>query len=61
MLIRNDQLFTLPVAVSLFVTQLQFNWAVIQAAAVLLAVPGLLLLLLGQRYLVRGFGGGLAN
>lgn len=61
MLIRDDKLFTLPVAISLFVTQLHFNWAVIQAAALLLAVPGLLLLLGGQKYLVRGFGGGLAN
>jgi len=62
MLVRDNQLLTLPVAVSLFVTQLQFNWAVIQSGAILLAVPGLALLLLGQRYLVRAFGGGgLAN
>jgi multiple sugar transport system permease protein len=61
MLIRDDKLFTLPVAISLFVTQLHFNWAIIQAAALLLAVPGLLLLMVGQRYLVKGFGGGLAN
>jgi multiple sugar transport system permease protein len=57
-LIRDDKLFTLPVAISLFVTQLHFNWAIIQAAALLLGVPGLLLLLFGQRYLVKGFGGG---
>jgi multiple sugar transport system permease protein len=62
MLIRDDQLYTLPVSVSLFVTQLHFNWAVIQGAAILIAVPGLVLLVLGQRYLVRAFGGGgLAN
>jgi multiple sugar transport system permease protein len=61
-LIRDDKLLTLPVAISLFVTQLHFNWAVIQGAALLLGVPGLLLLLFGQRYLVKGFGGGgLAN
>lgn len=62
MLIRDDKLFTLPVAISLFVTQLHFNWAIIQAAALLLGLPGLVLLLVGQRYLVKGFGGGgLAN
>lgn len=61
-LIRDDKLFTLPLAISLFVTQLHFNWAIIQAAALLLGVPGLVLLLLGQRYLIKGFGGGeLAN
>ena len=58
MLVRDNQMLTLPVSVSLFVTQLQFNWAVIQSGAILLAVPGLILLLLGQRYLVRAFGGG---
>jgi len=61
MLIRDDKLFTLPVAISLFVTQLHFNWAIIQAAALLLGLPGLVLLLVGQRYLVKGFGGGVAN
>jgi multiple sugar transport system permease protein len=34
----------------------------IQAASVLLALPGLLLVLFGQKYLVRGFQtSGLAN
>jgi multiple sugar transport system permease protein len=37
------------------------SWVIIRAAALLLAVPGLLLLMVGQRYLVKGFGDGLAN
>jgi multiple sugar transport system permease protein len=62
MLIRDNALFTLPLSVSLFVTQLQLNWAVVQAAALFLAVPGFFLVFLGQRSLLRGFGaGGLAN
>ncbi|MGD9942080.1 MAG: carbohydrate ABC transporter permease [Burkholderiaceae bacterium] len=62
MLIRDDQMFTLPIAMSLFVQQMDLNWALIQAANVLLALPGLLLVLFGQKYLVRGFQtSGLAN
>lgn len=62
MLIRDDQMFTLPIAMSLFVKQMDMNWALIQAANVLLALPGLLLVLFGQKYLVRGFQtSGLAN
>jgi multiple sugar transport system permease protein len=62
MLIRDDQMFTLPIAMSLFVQQMDLNWAIIQAANVLLALPGLLLVLFGQKYLVRGFQTtGLAN
>jgi len=62
MLIRDDQKFTLPISMGLFVQQMQMNWAVIQAANILLALPGLLLLLFGQKYLVKGFEtGGLAN
>jgi len=62
MLIRDDQKFTLPIAMSLFVQQMELNWAVIQAANFLLALPGLLLVLFGRKYLVRGFQtSGLAN
>ncbi|ADH91587.1 binding-protein-dependent transport systems inner membrane component [Ancylobacter novellus DSM 506] len=62
MLIRDDKNFTLPIAMSLFVQQTELNWAVIQAANFLLAVPGLLLVLFGRKYLVRGFQtSGLAN
>lgn len=62
MLIRDDQMFTLPIAMSLFVQQMDLNWALIQAANVLLALPGLLLVLFGQKYLVRGLQtSGLAN
>ncbi len=62
MLIHQDQQFTLPLAMSLFVQQMQMNWAIIQGASILLALPGLLLLLFGHRYLVKGFAaGGLAN
>jgi multiple sugar transport system permease protein len=62
MLIRDNSLFTLPLSVSLFVTQLQLNWAVVQAAALFLAVPGFFLVFVGQKSLLRGFGaGGLAN
>lgn len=62
MLIRDDKMFTLPIAMSLFVQQMDLNWAMIQAASVLLALPGLLLVLFGQKYLVRGFQtSGLAN
>ena len=62
MLIRDNALFTLPLSVSLFVTQLQLNWAVVQAAVLFLAVPGFFLVFGGQRSLMRGFGaGGLAN
>ncbi|MDB5741848.1 MAG: binding-protein-dependent transport system inner rane component [Polaromonas sp.] len=62
MLIRDDKMFTLPIAMSLFVQQMDLNWAVIQAANILLALPGLLLVLFGQKYLVRGFQtSGLAN
>lgn len=62
MLLRDDQMFTLPIAMSLFVEQMDLNWAVIQAANVLLALPGLLLVLFGQKYLIRGFQtSGLAN
>lgn len=62
MLIRDDQKFTLPIAMSLFVQQMELNWAVIQAANFLLALPGLLLVLFGRKYLMRGFQtGGLAN
>lgn len=62
MLIRDDQKFTLPIAMSLLVQQMELNWAVIQAANFLLALPGLLLVLFGRKYLVRGFQtSGLAN
>ncbi len=62
MLMRDDQMFTLPIAMSLFVQQMELNWAVIQAANFLLALPGLLLVLFGRKYLVRGFQtSGLAN
>lgn len=62
MLIREDTKFTLPIAMSLFVQEMQLNWAVIQAANFLLALPGLLLVLFGRRYLVRGLQtSGLAN
>lgn len=62
MLIRDDQKFTLPIAMSLFVQQMELNWAVIQGANFLLALPGLLLVLFGRKYLVRGFQtSGLAN
>lgn len=62
MLIHNDTKFTLPIAMSLFVQEMQLNWAVIQAANFLLALPGLLLVLFGRKYLVRGFQTtGLAN
>ncbi len=62
MLIRDDQMFTLPIAMSLFVQQMDLNWAVIQAANILVALLGLLLVLFGQNYLVRGFQtSGLAN
>ncbi len=62
MLIRDDAKFTLPISMSLFVQEMQLNWAVIQAANLLLALPGLLLVLFGRRYLVRGLQtSGLAN
>lgn len=62
MLIHDDQKFTLPIAMSLFVQQMELNWAVIQAANFLLALPGLLLVLFGRKYLLRGFQtSGLAN
>lgn len=58
LLVQKESLLTLPVSVSLFVQQMQINWASIQAANVLLVLPGLLLLLAGQTYLLRGFQGG---
>jgi multiple sugar transport system permease protein len=62
MLIHDDAKFTLPISMSLFVQEMQLNWAVIQAANFLLALPGLLLVLFGRKYLVRGFQTtGLAN
>jgi multiple sugar transport system permease protein len=53
--VRTDRRFTLPIAVDLFVAQLEVSGSVIQSAC---ALPRLLLLLLGPKFLIKAFGFG---
>lgn len=58
LLVQKESVLTLPVSVSLFVQQMQISWGSVQAANVLLVLPGLLLLLGGNTYFLRGLQGG---
>ena len=49
---------TLPVGISSFVTMDVIYWGLIQAAAVVMAVPALVIVLFFQRWMIRGLGSG---
>ncbi len=49
---------TLPVGMTQFVERDIIHWGLIQSAGVFMAIPALLIVLLFQRYLIRGLGTG---
>ncbi len=57
-LVTQQQAKTLPVGVMNFVERDVIHWGLIQASAVFMALPALLIVLLFQRYLVTGLGAG---
>jgi multiple sugar transport system permease protein len=54
LILSGDKTMTLPVTVFRFMTYEELNWGGVTAAAVLVALPVLLLTFVIQRYLVKG-------
>lgn len=50
--------WTIPVSVFLFIGDAQIQWASLAAAAIVAVIPSALIVILFQRYIVRGLSGG---
>lgn len=54
-LINHETMKTLPLGLSLFIERAAINWDLMETSSTLVALPGLLIVLFLQKYLLRGF------
>jgi len=58
LLVQDETLRTLPVGISLFVQQFNYDWGLMMAASVITCIPVVVFFLFVQRYLIQGLTGG---
>ena len=54
----SDFKLTFPVGLSQFITQYDIYWEYILSGSVIVSIPALIIFLLAQKYLIKGWGGG---
>lgn len=58
---HSDNLYTLPIALSLFQGLYEIEWTLLMAGSILMIVPMLLVFIIGQRYFIEGIQLGALN